>query len=133
MTMNKKILLLAEDDFFLRSLMCKKLQLEGYVVIEAENGKIALEKMNDNKIDGNNKIDLLLLDLVMPEVDGFDVLEAMTKDPNLSKIPIIILSNLGQKEKIDKAMSLGAKDFVIKAHFTPGEIVEKIKNQLKLN
>lgn len=131
--MNKKILLLAEDDFFLRSLMCKKLQLEGYVVIEAENGKIALEKMNDNKIDGNNKIDLLLLDLVMPEVDGFDVLEAMTKDPNLSKIPIIILSNLGQKEKIDKAMSLGAKDFVIKAHFTPGEIVEKIKNQLKLN
>ncbi len=123
--MDKKILLLVEDDFFLRSLMCKKLELENFTVIEAENGRHALEELDKNKID------LILLDLLMPEVDGFEVLEAVSKNPKLSKIPIIVLSNFGQKEKIDKAMSFGAKDFIIKAHFTPGEVVEKIKKQLK--
>lgn len=120
----KKILLLVEDDFFLRRLMHKKLTLEGYMVIEAEDGKSALKQLEEKEID------LILLDLIMPEIDGFEVLEIISKNPNLSKIPVIILSNLGQKEKIDRAMSLGAKDYIIKAHFTPGEIVEKIKNQL---
>jgi len=124
--MSKKILLLVEDDFFLRSLMTKKLTLEGYEVIEAENGRIAL-----NELEKNN-IDLILLDLIMPEVDGFEVLETISKNPELIKIPVIVLSNLGQKEKIDKAKSLGAKDYIIKAHFTPGEVVEKIKKQLEV-
>lgn len=124
--MSKKILLLVEDDFFLRSLMTKKLTLEGYEVIEAENGRIAL-----NELEKNN-IDLILLDLIMPEVDGFEVLETISKNPELTKIPVIVLSNLGQKEKIDKAKSLGAKDYIIKAHFTPGEVVEKIKKQLEV-
>lgn len=123
--MNKKILLLVEDDFFLRGLMCKKLELEGYVVIEAENGKFALEELKKNNID------LMLLDLVMPEMDGFEVLEIVSKDSKLSQIPIIILSNLGQKERVDRAIALGVKDYIVKAHFTPGEIVEKVKKQLK--
>jgi len=123
--MSKKILLLVEDDFFLRSLMTKKLTLEGYEVIEAENGRVALDKLEKDNID------LILLDLIMPEVDGFEVLEVISKNPELVKIPVIVLSNLGQKEKIDKAKSLGAKDFIIKAHFTPGEIVEKVKKQLE--
>lgn len=124
--MSKKILLLVEDDFFLRSLMKKKLTLEGYEVIEAENGRIALNELEKNDID------LVLLDLIMPEVDGFEVLETISKNPELTKIPVIVLSNLGQKEKIDKAKSLGAKDYIIKAHFTPGEVVEKIKKQLEV-
>ena len=124
--MSKKILLLVEDDFFLRSLMTKKLTLEGYEVIEAENGRIALNELEKNDID------LVLLDLIMPEVDGFEVLETISKNPELTKIPVIVLSNLGQKEKIDKAKSLGAKDYIIKAHFTPGEVVEKIKKQLEV-
>ncbi len=123
--MSKETLLLVEDDFFLRSLMYKKLNSEGYVVIEAENGKVALEKLEKNTIN------LILLDLIMPEVDGFDVLAVISKNSELSKIPIIVLSNLGQREQVDKAIALGAKDYIIKAHFTPKEIIEKIKNQLK--
>ncbi len=123
--MKKNALLLVEDDIFLRGLMKKKIEMEGYSVIEAENGKIALEKLRENEIS------LVLLDLIMPEVDGFEVLESVSKDPKLSKIPIIVLSNLGQKEKIDEAMALGAKDYIIKAHLTPSEIIEVIKKYLK--
>jgi len=123
--MSKDLLLLVEDDLFLRGLMKRKIEMEGYSVIEAENGKIALEKLRENEIS------LVLLDLIMPEVDGFEVLESVSKDPKLSKIPIIVLSNLGQKEKIDEAMALGAKDYIIKAHLTPSEIIEVIKKYLK--
>lgn len=122
--MSKKILLLAEDDFFLRGLMKKKIELSGYTVIEAEDGKIAMEKLKEHKVS------LVLLDLLMPEMDGFEVLEVMSKDANLSKIPIVVLSNFGQKEKIDKALVLGAKDYIVKAHLTPSEIIEVIKKYL---
>jgi len=77
------------------------------------------------------KPDLILLDLILPGIDGFEVLTKMKEDPELSKIPVIILSNLGQKEDVERGLKLGASDYLIKAHFTPGEIIEKIKNILK--
>ena len=75
--------------------------------------------------------DLVLLDLILPGIDGFEVLAQKREDPFMVSIPVIILSNLGQKEDVDKGLSLGAADYLIKAHFTPGEIIEKVRNHLK--
>ncbi len=79
----------------------------------------------------SEKPDLILLDLILPGIYGFEVLSRMKGDPVLSRIPVIILSNLGQKEDVEKGLKLGAIDYLIKAHFTPGEIIEKIRANLK--
>jgi DNA-binding response OmpR family regulator len=78
-----------------------------------------------------NKPALVILDLVLPGEDGFGVLEEIKGDPILKDIPVIILSNLGQKEEVEKGMSLGAEEFMIKVNFTPDEIVEKIRKILQ--
>jgi len=122
--MPKKILIV-EDDKFLRELMSRKLREEGYEVLEAIDGDAGLKKMKKEKPD------LVLLDLILPEIDGFEVLAAKKEDPEIAKIPVIILSNLGQREDVEKGLSLGAIDYLIKASFTPGEIVKKVKNILR--
>ncbi|MDD5606568.1 MAG: response regulator [Candidatus Pacebacteria bacterium] len=116
-----KKLLIVEDDQFLRELVAKKIREENYEVVEASDGEEGLKKVKEAKPD------LVLLDLMLPGIDGFHVLEQIKKDSEISKTPVIILSNLGQKEDIDKGMNLGAEDFLVKAHFTPGEIIEKVK------
>ncbi len=121
--MAKKILTI-EDDHFLRELIIKKLDQEGYEVFEAEDGEQGLDKAKEVKPD------LILLDLMLPGIDGFTVLSEIKKNSEISKTPVIILSNLGQKEDIDKGMNLGAQDFLIKAYFTPGEIIEKVRMTL---
>jgi DNA-binding response OmpR family regulator len=118
--MKGKILII-EDDRFLRELMVRKLKMENLEVVEAEDGAEGLKKIKEEKPD------LVLLDLILPEMDGFEVLEQKRKDEEIKDIPVIILSNLGQKEEIDRGLQLGAKDFLVKAHFSPSEIVEKIK------
>ncbi|MCX6759901.1 MAG: response regulator [Candidatus Nealsonbacteria bacterium] len=122
--MAKKILVI-EDDKFLRELISQKLMKEGYDIFEAIDGEKGIEAIKSEKPD------LVLLDLILPEVDGFGVLAKVKEDPALAQIPIIILSNLGQKDDIEKGLKLGAVDYLIKAHFTPNEIVEKIKTVLK--
>jgi DNA-binding response OmpR family regulator len=124
--MAKKILIV-EDDRFLRELIVQKLTKEGYQTTEAVDGEEGLKKAKEEKPD------LALLDLILPGIDGFEVLAEIKKDSSISAIPVIILSNLGQKDDIEKGMSLGATDYMIKAHFTPGEIIEKIKAILKEN
>tara|TARA_Y100000310_G_scaffold301221_1_gene337492 strand:+ start:1630 stop:1995 length:366 start_codon:yes stop_codon:yes gene_type:complete len=116
----KKILII-EDDKFLRELISQKLIKEGYDIIEAVDGEKGLKSVKE---DGP---DLVLLDLILPGVDGFEVLAKMKEDPAISEVPVIILSNLGQKDDIEKGLKMGAVDYLIKAHFTPGEIIEKIK------
>ena len=123
-TMDRKILIV-EDDKFLRELIAQKLTKEGYAIVEAIDGEEGIKKTKEEKPD------LILLDLILPGADGFEVLSQIKADPELSPIPIIILSNLGQKEDIEKGLKLGAEDYLIKAHFTPGEIIEKIKSILK--
>ena len=118
-------ILLIEDDKFLRELIIQKLGKEGYDVSEAPEGESGLLKIKEERPD------LVLLDLILPGIDGFEVLSRMKKDAELASIPVIILSNLGQKDDVQKGMDLGAEDYLIKAHFTPGEIVEKIKAILK--
>lgn len=121
----KKTILVIEDDKFLRELISRKLIGEGFDVLEAVDGEEGIKKIKEGKPD------LVLLDLILPSIDGFEVLTRVRDDPAVSSIPIIILSNLGQREEVEKGLKLGAIDYLIKAHFTPGEIIEKIKNVLK--
>lgn len=118
--MAKKILVI-EDDKFLRKVINRKLLMEGYEVFEAIDGEEGMKGLQENKPD------LVLLDLVLPEMDGFEVLTKMKNDAVLAKIPVIILSNLGDEKDIEKGLKMGAVDYLIKAYFTPGEIVKKIE------
>lgn len=122
--MAKKILVV-EDDKFLRELIAQKIMKEGYDVIEAVDGEKGAESIKKEKPD------LVLLDLILPGIDGFEVLAKMKSDPATNQIPVIILSNLGQKDDIEKGLEMGANDYLIKAHFTPGEIMEKISSVMK--
>lgn len=121
--MPKKILII-EDDKFLRELIVQKLSKEDFGVSEAIDGEEGIKKIKEEKPD------LILLDLILPGIDGFEVLSRMKEDPALTSIPVIILSNLGQKEDVERGLKLGAVDYLIKAHFTPGEIIEKVKANL---
>lgn len=118
-------ILIVEDDKFLRELISQKLTKEEYDISEAVDGEEGIKKIKEEKPE------LVLLDLILPGIDGFEVLSRMKEDPSVSSIPVIILSNLGQKEDVEKGLKLGANDYLIKAHFTPGEIIEKIKTILK--
>ncbi len=120
-----KTILIIEDDRFLRELMSRKLTQEDFNISEAIDGEEGIKKLKKEKPD------LVLLDLILPGIDGFEVLSRAKKDPEISSIPIIILSNLGQKDDVEKGMKLGAVGYLIKAHFAPGEIIEKIKTILK--
>ena len=117
-------LVIIEDDKFLRDLIVRKLTNEGFLVREAETGEEGLEVLRAEPPQ------LLLLDILLPGMSGYEVLEALKKDNKLKGIPVVMLSNLGQKEEVDRAVSLGAKDFLIKAKYTPGEIVVRIKEIL---
>jgi len=118
--MAKKILII-EDDKFLRELIGQKLLKEGYDIVEAVDGEKGIKSIKDEKPD------LVLLDLILPGMDGFEVLTKIKEDAGIAQIPVIILSNLGQKDDIEKGLKMGAVDYLIKAHFTPGEIIDKIK------
>ena len=118
-------ILLVEDDRFLRELMSQKIVKMGEDLVVAVDGEEGARKTKEEKPD------IVLLDLMLPGIDGFGVLSQIKADPETAGIPVIILSNLGQKEDIDRALKLGAADFLVKAHFTPQEIIDKIEQYLK--
>lgn len=118
-------ILVVEDEKFLREMMIKRLDSEGFKAFGAIDGEEGLKKIKEEKPG------LVLLDLVLPGIGGFDFLSKVKQDPETDKIPIIILSNLGQEEEIKRGMNLGAVDYLVKANFTPTEIIEKIKNIIK--
>jgi len=120
-----KKILIVEDDKFLRELIVRKLKEENFNITEAIDGEEGIKKIKEEKPD------LILLDLILPGIDGFEVLSKMKEDMSLSQIPVIILSNLGQKDDVERGFKLGVVDYLIKAHFTPGEIIEKVKAALK--
>jgi DNA-binding response OmpR family regulator len=117
---NKKILIV-EDDSFVMDIYQTKLSQEGFEVVEAINGVEALKKIKESKPD------LVLLDIIMPYMDGLEVLKKIKEDANLKSIPVILLTNLSQKEEVEKGLGLGANDYLIKSHFTPSEVLEKVK------
>ena len=120
-----KTILVIEDDKFLRELLTHKLVRLGYNILKAVDGEKGVQKA----VEGNP--DLILLDLILPGIDGFEVLRRIKENAESSSIPVIILSNLGQEEDLEKGLKLGAIDYLVKAHFTPNEIAEKIKTVLK--
>lgn len=121
----RRTIMVAEDDVFISDIYDVKLKDAGYDVIMANNGREAIEKL-----EAGARPDLILLDIVMPYMDGFDVLEAINRREEWKDIPIVLLTNLSQKEDVDRGMQLGAKDFLIKSHFTPTEVLAKVQKYI---
>ena len=119
----KKILLI-EDEEIMIGLLQRKLTKEGYEILVAGDGEEGLKVMREVKPD------LILLDIIMPKMGGFEVMEKINKDPELKKIPVIVISNSGQPVELDRAQKLGAKDWLIKTEFDPQEVVDKVIAQI---
>lgn len=120
--MNTKNILIIEDDQILLNLLKDKLAKAGYHIILAENGKIGL------KLAEEEQPDLVLLDLILPEMDGMAVLEKIRQNASISSMSVIIISNSGQPFEIERAEKLGIEDYLIKTEFDPAEVLEKVDN-----
>ncbi len=120
-------ILIIEDDSFLSGLIVGKFMKLGFEVDSALDGESGLNKIVSNKYDA------VLLDMILPKIDGFKILEEVKKNPSLKDLLIIVASNLYDKNDIDKAVSLGAKDYIIKAYNSPENIVDKVKLFLQKN
>lgn len=120
-------ILLVEDDLFFQKFYTSKLIESGYEVVSAVNGKEALSKLE------NESLKLVLLDLVMPEVDGFEVLRQRSLNDRWKSIPVIVFSTLGQDEDINRAKSLGANDYMNKTFYNINDLLNKIKALLAIS
>jgi len=120
-----KKILLVEDDPFLIEIYTTKLKEVGFGVEVALDGESCLKKLEEKVPD------LLLLDIVLPSLDGWEVLEKIKKNPKLKNLRVVVLSNLGQKEEVEKGKKLGVEKYLIKAYHTPSEVVGEIKKILK--
>ncbi|HTN44480.1 MAG TPA: response regulator [Nitrospiria bacterium] len=118
--MNGKVLLVDDTEFYLK-LYKTKLLTEGYVVTTANNGLEAIKAITAEKPD------IILLDLVMPVMDGFKFLVTIKADPQLKDIPVVVFSGKGNSDEVGQAITAGAADFLVKATTTPNKVVEKIQ------
>ena len=123
---NKPTILLVEDDPFLSSILQLKLDKENFKTIRAADGEEALNLLIEQGI----KPDVILLDLILPKKNGFEVLETIRQDPTLEKLPVIIISNLGQPSDIDRGKALGVIDYFVKAKLSVDELVNKVKEEI---
>lgn len=121
----KTHVLLVEDDVFLSGIYQKKFEMEGYKVSLVDNGEKVFSEVKKKKPD------IVLLDILLPKLDGFAVLSKLKSDAEIKEIPVILLTNLGQKDDVEKGLQLGAVDYLIKAHFKPSEVVDKVKKVLQ--
>lgn len=117
-------ILIIDDDPFILDMYVLKFKEVGFRIEIAKNGKDGLQKIIDAKPN------VVLLDIVMPVMDGFEVLRHLAKEKKLEGTKVILLTNLGQKDDVERGLKLGAKDYIIKAHFTPSQVVDKVKNVL---
>ncbi|TSA57615.1 response regulator [bacterium] len=122
--MENKRILIVEDDLFILNMYVTKLKSDGFIVESAEDGMSAIQMAKKNIPD------VILLDVIMPVMDGFETLAQIKKEERLKDVPIILLTNLSQKPNIEKGLKMGAVDYIIKAHFTPSEVVDKIRKVL---
>ena len=125
---NQPHVFIVEDDRFLLDMYVMKFNERGFIVDTAFGGQEALDKLGK---DGNLKPDVVLLDIVMPGVNGFEVLEKIKKEKMIPQATIVILSNLGQKEDIERGVSLGADGYIVKASATPTEVVNRVSKILE--
>ncbi|OGF61949.1 hypothetical protein A2926_00515 [Candidatus Giovannonibacteria bacterium RIFCSPLOWO2_01_FULL_44_40] len=117
--------LIADDDAFLSDMYVFKFKESGFEVEVAKNGEDAVAKAKSVNPD------VILLDIVMPKMDGFEALRAIKENGVAPNAIVVVLSNLGQKEDVEKGLKLGANDYIIKAHSTPSEVVAKVKSLLE--
>lgn len=121
-----KKILIAEDEEILLNVLKDRFEAEGWEVSVAKDGEEATDLISKKSLD------LILLDLLMPKKDGFEVLKEVRTDPKLKNLPIIVLSNLGGDDDIKKAMQLGANDYFVKTQHPMSEVVEKVNELLKI-
>src|SRR3990167_6130834 len=119
-----KKVLVVEDEQLIADLLQKKLIKEGYYAFAAGDGEVALQQIREERPD------IVLLDIVLPRMNGFEVLAELRKDEELRKIPVIIISNAGQPAEIEKAREAGVRDWLIKTEFDPQEVLEKVRRQV---
>ncbi len=122
--LNEKTIVWVEDDNFLGNVISKKLSAEGAKVIYMNTGAKALEALEDLVPD------LILLDVLLPDKDGFEVLEEVKRSSRLNDVPVIMFSNLSHEENMIKAKKMGALDFYVKSNMTPDQIVENVKEAI---
>lgn len=125
MAQDKGNILLIEDDAFISGMYQTKLSMLGYTIRVAADGEQGWQELE------RQLPDLLLLDIVLPKKDGFEILSDIRAHEQMKDLPVVLLTNLGQKPDVQKGLELGADDYIIKAHFTPSEVVEKIEKILK--
>lgn len=118
--MAQKVLLI-EDEEALRHVLSKKLEKEGYEVILAEDGEVGMEKLRSEKPD------MILLDIMLPKKDGYQVIDEIHADEELRKTPVLVISNSGQPVELERIMEKGACGYIVKADFTPEEVIEKMR------
>ena len=119
----KKIMII-EDDHFLSSLMKARLEKEGFGILQAFDGEEAIKMLQSERPT------LIILDLIMPKVTGFEVLQMISMTPGLQKVPVVILSNLAQDTDIQKARELGAREYFVKVKISIDDLIGKIKTLL---
>lgn len=120
-------ILFIEDDPLIVKIYTTRLSADGYEVLSAENGEAGL------KIAEESLPDLVVLDIMMPKMDGFGVLEKLRHHPKFTKVPILVYSNLAKEEEMARAEKMGATEFIVKANLSPTEMIEKIKHYLNKN
>ena len=122
---DNKVILLVDDDLTLREMYEERLKAENFVIVQASNGEEALKKAKENKPN------IILLDIMMPKINGFDVLKDIKADPDLKDTPVIVLTALIQDVDRLQGKKLGADDYIVKSETMPGEVIEKIKKLIK--
>ena len=119
-----KTIMIIEDDKFLSSLMKARLEKDGFTIMQAFDGEEAIQGFKQRTPD------LIILDLIMPKVTGFEVLQTISITPELQRVPVVILSNLAQDSDIEKARQLGAREYFVKVKVSIDDLVGRIKNLL---
>jgi len=123
MTEKNKVLII-EDEKMISEMYKTKFEMEGFEVIQAFDGKDGLDKAKELKPE------VILLDIILPKLDGFLVLKEIRSDNTLKNIPVFLLTNLGQEDDVKKGKDLGAEGYFVKANHSPAEILEKVKSVL---
>jgi DNA-binding response OmpR family regulator len=119
------LILLVEDEPLLANLLRQRLEREGFTVVLGKDGEEALKILKEKKPD------LILLDIILPKISGFELMERLKDDPSFQRAPIVIISNLGQERDVEKGQSLGAIGYFVKAQVSIEDLVLQVKEFLK--
>jgi len=122
---NRRKILIIEDEKFLLEMYQGRFEKEGYQVFTAIDGQCGL------RLAQKEKPDLIILDILMPGMDGYEVIRKLKEDNQTKEITILVLSNLGQREEVNQGLKLGADDYIIKTDLTPSELVNKVERMFK--